>query len=1015
MTKLLKGVIENRKIMLFVIVLLFAYGIFNFGNIPRQESPDVSAPVVIVTCTYPGASPDEVKERVTEKIEAEVKTIPGIDEFDSTSMENASVTVIYFEFDTDLDQSISTLRTKMQDLQPDLPEVCDDIQLDTDLLETAGMLITISSDQFDYDTLGDYGEELQKLLSKVDGISRIDLVGKRDYQLEVVLKPEQVNEYNLSYDDVLNLLMAQNIDIPSGKIEGSLNKISVTTKGSFESIEDVENLIVAANSETGSVVRLKDIAQVDLALEDEASIYRHNGNKAIVLAGYFKQNLNVVTVGEDVKVVIEEYKNDIPNDLYFDEIMFQPQDVDNRVSSFMMSLLQGIVFVIIVVFVGMGLKNALVVSLAIPLSVMITFISMTLFDTDLHQISIAALIIALGMLVDNAIVVSDAIQARIDLDEEKIYACINGVKEVAIPVLTSTLTTIGVFLPLMMLDSIAGEFVKSIPIIVIVALTASYLIAIIVTPTLAYIFFEKSKPNTSKFRIRHIFETILLQALKHKGMVLIIVIAAIAGGVFVGLELGIQFFPSAESDLIYINVYNDVNTSIEDTSDLVEDVEKVLIDAPYMISYSSVIGESFPKFYYTLPVNASSVDFAQIIVKLDQNADGFEDNKTYASDLQKIMDERISGGKILVKELEQAEPIGSPVKVRITGDSLDELRPISEAFIDIFNEVDGTVNVESNLKDKSYGYYVEVNDLKAGYYGLTKYDIQNEVSIALRGREATELRLEDQTYTIYVKGGISDLETLENLFIKSSITGEKVPLKEVANITLKEKNSVIRTYKGEVEIQVTSDVGFGYSSIDVQHRIGDLIRASDYSDVNYVFDGEEQSIISNFGSIGISAVFALFLIYLILLIQFRSFTYPFIIFASIPLSSIGSILGLYIFRQPLSFTALFGIVSLFGIVVNNAIVLLDFISAEVKSGSPVDVAVKDAMAKRFRPIMLSSITTIMGLIPLVASKSPLFMPMSIALMCGLIISTLLTLILIPVIYDFIFNRKGKKATQTVLD
>ena len=1008
MTKVLKSVIQNRKILIFVIVLLFGYGIFNFGLIPRQESPDVSAPVVIVTCTYPGASPDEVRSRVTEKIEAEVKKISSVDEYDSTSMENASVTVVYFDFDTDLDKAVSDLRQKMQDLQPDLPEACDDIVLDTDLLETAGMLISISSDVFDYDTLGAYGEELQTMLSKVDGISRIDLVGKRDYNLEIVIKPEQLNQFDLSYSDVINLIKAQNIDIPSGKIEGSQNKISVTTKGSFEDISDVENLIVAANKDTGSVVRLKDIADVGLALDSDAAVFKQNGNNAIILSGYFKSNLNVVTVGKEVETIINEYRQTLPNELYFDDIMFQPNDVDERVSSFMMSLLQGIFFVIIVVFIGMGLKNALVVSFAIPLSVMITFTSMKLFNTNIHQISIAALIIALGMLVDNAIVVSDAIQARIDDDEEKLSACIKGVKEVAIPVLTSTLTTIGVFLPLMMLDSIAGEFVKSLPIIVMVALTASYLIAIFVTPTLAYIFFQKSKPVTSKFRIRHVFETILTQALKHKLIVLIIVVVSIAGGVKLALSLGIQFFPSAESDLIYINIYNDVNTSIEDTSKLVLTVEDVVKGQDYVISYSTAIGEAFPKFYYTLPVNAPSNDFAQIIVKLDQGADGFKTNKSFASGLQREMDAKVSGGRIVVKELEQAEPIGSPVKVRIMGDSIDELRPISEAFLQIFNSVDGTTNVDSNLKDKSYGYYIEVDDLKAGYYGLTKYDIQNEVSIALRGREATDLIESDQTYTIFVKGGISDLQTLENLAIKSSFTDQKIALKEVADITLKEKNSVIKTYKGDVEVQVTADALFGYSSIDLQHKIGALIEQSEYKDVNYVFDGEEQSILSNFGSIGISAIFALFLIYLILLIQFRSFTYPFIIFASIPLSSIGSIVGLYIFKQPLSFTALFGIVSLFGIVVNNAIVLLDFISSEVKQGSPVDVAVHDAMAKRFRPIMLSSITTIIGLIPLVVSKSPLFMPMSIALMSGLIISTLLTLILIPVIYDFIFNRKAEQ-------
>jgi len=1011
MNTLLKSVIHNRRIMIFIICLLTLYGVYNFGLIPRQESPDVSAPVVVVTCTYPGASPDEVERRVTRVIEDEVKTIDGIDEYSSQSMDNASVTVIFFDYKADLKEGFSTLRTKMQDIQSDLPEACETIDINTDLLETAGMMISISSETFDYDTLSSFGETLSKKLSRIEGISRIDLVGEREYNLEITIRPKDLNYYSLSYNDIINLLKAQNVEIPSGNLEGLVNKINVTTKGSFEDIDDIKNLIVAVNAKSGAVVRLKDIASVAYSLEDDTVMYKHNGQNAIVLAGYFKQDLNVVTVGEDVKKVMEAYKKDLPSEVNFDEIMFQPDDVHNRISSFMTSLLQGVIFVIIIVFIGMGLKNALVVSLAIPLSVIMTFTLMTFFDVDLHQISIAALIIALGMLVDNAIVISDAIQERIDADEPKLDACINGVKEVAIPVFTSTLTTIGVFLPLMMLDSIAGEFVKSIPIIVMIALLTSYIVAVFVTPTFAYIFFTKTKPKMTKFRIKHIFEAVLKYSLKHKLVVLMVVLMAIGGATITARSLGLQFFPEADSDLVYINMTNDVNTSIEDTVALVNEVAQIVSEQPFVISYSSAVGEAFPKFYYTLPVNSPSKDFAQMIIKLDASDKDFVGNSAFVASLQEIVDQKISGGKILVKELEQAEPIGSPVRLRITGDSVDDLREINDAILDIFNQVEGTTNVESTLKDKQFGYYVAVDDLKAGYYGLTKYDIQNEVSIALRGREATELRTDASSYPIIVDGGIETISDLENLAIKSSFTDKKVPLKEVAAITLLEKNSMISKYKGDVEIQLSSDAKYGYSSIDIQHRIGALIEASPYADINYVFDGEEQSINKNFGSIGASAIFALFLIYVILLIQFKSFFYPFIIFISIPISSVGSIVGLYLFNQPLSFTALFGTVSLFGIVVNNAIVLLDYINTERAKGKEVDQAVREAMSKRFRPIMLSSMTTIMGLIPLVVSRSPLFMPMSIALMSGLVVSTLLTLILIPVLYDAVLGTRERHARK----
>jgi multidrug efflux pump subunit AcrB len=1002
MNKLLEGAIKNKKITIFFVVVVVLMGLYSYYVVPKQEAPDLSAPYAIMTTIYPGASQVDVEKRVTKKIEDEVSKIEGYEYAETYSSNNVSVVVLKMKYGTDPDEAWKDLRIKMDDLQSDLPSECYDIELNTDVVETAGMIISLTGENYSYEELAYYADEITKDLSEVDGISKFEVEGELDHEIEVEVDYKKLNYNKLSLDELKQLIQAQNVQIPFGEIENDNSKITIKTDSSYKSAKDIEDILIGVSRENGSVLKLKDIANVHEKLDETSPKYRDNGKAAVLISGYFEDGKNVILVGKDVENKIEELKRNLPSDLTFNEVLYQPKDVALSVNNFIMNLIQSVLLVIVVVLIGLGLRNALIISTAIPVSMLMTFAVLPAMGIKVHQVSIAGMIVALGMLVDNAIVVSDSIQIRIDNDEDKLKACVNGTKDVAVSVFASTLTTVAAFSPLLMLDSLAGDYVASLPKVVMLALTGSYITAIFITPTMAFLFSKKRKEKIQKYRLRAFFTRMLNRSLEHKGMMFMCILLVIGGTVFLLSKLPIIFFPKADKSIVYVDIKAEKNIGLDYTKNVVEQVESVLKEQPEVVGYASSVGSSIPRFYDTLRVMVEMVDNAQILVNVDlSESERYRNNTQFVEALQARINGSVTGGEAIVKELEYAEPIGHPIKIRLSGENYDILEAASEQIQNVLNATPGTINVNDDYGNKNYAYSVEIDKEKASLFGISNYDIQNEVSMALRGREASVLRKDDSEKSIIVKTDIQTVEDLENLKIKSRITGKKVLLKNVAHVVLETQLPTILRYDRDYAITAFSDVKTGYNRRDIVGNLKTEMSKMDLSGVRVTFDGEDEMIKKYFGNLGVSAIFAAIAIFVILLVQFKSFSQPFVILCTIPLSAIGSILGLFITRQPLSFTGLLGMISLMGIVVNNAIVLVDFINKERADGKDKTEACKAAIDKRFRPIVLSTITTVIGLIPLAISESQLFKPLAIALMFGLVVSTLLTLVVIPTTYTIL--------------
>lgn len=994
---LIRSAARNKKITIFLIITIIILGLYSYYIVPKQENPEIESPVAHVITVYPGASPEEVENRVTKKIEDEVVEISGFDYSQSFSKSGISVVLVFLEVGADTEEAWDDLRINIDDVQKDLPEGCHESEINTELAETAGFIFSFSGEKFSYEELENYAEFFRDNLSSINGISKFDIEGVQNREVVIKVDTENLNHYDLSLKDVSDIVQAQNEKIPSGVIKNEERHIRVETPAHYKSLSDIENTVINVSPD-GVVSRLKDTAEVFWDYEEPEYKTMHNGKDAVLLTGYFQDDQNIVLVGDEILKEVENLKKEIPPDLEVSKVLFQPDDVQDSISQFMISLLIGMAMVTFVVFVGIGLRNALIASVGIPLSILITFIAMNLLGIDIDKISIAGLIIALGILVDNAIVVSDAIQVRLDEDEERLEACVNGAKEMGVPIFTSTLVAAAAFSPLLLVPGVAGEYLESLPLVVIISLLASFAVAMLVIPAIACLFFLKTPEKRKRTGLaRKAFNYLLRLSLNKKKIAIGLVLIIFGASIYLASLPGLEFFPKADTDMMYIDVETETPSGIEETERLTKDIEEILLEQKEIVSCTSAVGGGLPRFFITLPPAVQAEDFSQIKIAVDlEKSDRFTTNEEFADFLQRKIDSSLVGGTATVRELEEAEPREAPIQIRVLGENIEQLIATADNIKELLREKPGTINISCDSEEEIYNYEVDVDVDKASSMGFSNYDIQSQIFIALEGTSPTVFTKNGEEYDINIKSTITSKRELENLAIKSSETGNKSLLKQFAEIKLDSQRPAINRYDRERVVTVTSDVRPGYNPVEIAGEMERKTAEMDLGEARLVFDGEKEQIEDNFGNLGINALFALFVIYIILLFQFNSFTQPLIILLTVPLSLIGSIIGLLIFSQPLSFTAFLGVVSLMGLVIKNAILLIEHVNQN-KDRVSLEEACILAMNRRFRPIILSAVTTAAGLLPLALSGSPLFVPMAVSLMCGLLVSTFLTLIIIPVV------------------
>ena len=1010
MDKLTKGLLHNRYIVVFFLAIIVLLGGISYYLVPKQENPDTSIAVALVTTIYPGASPEEVEEYVTDKLEDAIGQLANVDYTTSMSMESASAVIVYYTTDVTIDQVESKLRECVSDVQGDLPDMCQTSTVKTDLVSNNQFIISLSGEDYSSEELVAYADTIKDQLEDIDHVASVSIEGASTKQVVVEADIQKLQSYNVSIENILSLMQAQNLNIPAGSIAYDSGTVTVTSDGLFTSLSDIENTVIGGADDSLSFVKLKDVANVYVENTSDKH-YEQDGKGCILLVGKFDDGVNAVNVGKDVRSQINTIKKQLPENLDFHEVMYAPEAISENINGFILNLIESVLLIMVVVLIGVGIRNALVISTALPISVLVTFTVMYLLNIEFQFISIAALIISLGILVDNAVVISEAIQQRMNAGQEKEEAIVGGVKETWLPVLTSTLTTIVTFSIIYFIPGTIGKVAGTIPTVVITSLIASYIMAMCGIPVLAYFFFkpEKEKENKKPNPVHRFFDRLLGIGLRYPKRTLVFSFATLGVAALLATQLGMQFFPYSSKPVIYLDVSGET-MNLDATEKVIDQVEDVLKEDELVAHYTTAIGGGLPSFFISVPSMNDADNAGRIMLELDEDAlKKVGSTEKAAKQLQEEINEKVTGASIEVKCLEYSLPADDKIVYTVSGDDLDEINAFAAQMVEDLSQIEGTTNVRDTSVNAQYEYKVSLDSERLSSYGLLKYDVVKQLNTSLMGATASTYTGAEDEMDIVVRAKVDSLEQLKNLPISGSVSDTHVLLGQVADITLEPTIPLINHYNGKRYVNVLSGVQSGYVSGTIESKFEkQYLDKMDSEGLTIVEQGEMSNMMTLVGNLIKAAGVAILIIYIILLLQFKDFGKPLNILTSIPLSLIGCCFGLWILNMNIQAMALLGIVALFGIVVNNGILLIEVIDEKRRNGESVREACRSAVAARFRPIMISSVTTCIGLVPLIVSQDPMSAPMAVTLLFGLLFSTILTMVVVPTIY---YLRESKKETE----
>lgn len=1000
MERFLTVLLKNRRIVVFLMLLIALAGLLAYYKIPKQENPSAVVAAAVITTIYPGASPEDVEQFVTNKLEDALAGLDRVQYTASMSMESASVITVMYKDDVYIDEVETKLRQTVEDVQPSLPATCMASTVRTDLVSDNAFIISLSGQGYTPQDLEAYADSVKTRLEQVEGVASVTVAGRQERQVVVEADIEQLRLYGVSIENILSLVQAQNLNIPSGSIGYAGGSVTVSTPALFESLADIENLVVGGAEDSLSFVKLKDLASVFIERADDY-YYLQDGQDAVLLVGRIEEGRNAVNVGRSLRKTLDELRAEMPAGLAFHEVMYAPEAIENNINGFIVNLLESVLLIMVVVLVGVQLRNALVISVALPMSILITFIVMWALGLEFQFVSIAALIVSLGILVDNAIVISEAIQQNLNAGIERTAAIIGAVRVTAVPVLTSTLTTVVTFSVIYFVPGTVGKVAGTIPTVVIAALTASYFVAMLGIPVLAYSFFKPEKQARAERQsaLRRLFVRISELAMRAPRRTLALAFSTLGVAVALALGLGLQFFPYAAKPVMYVNIKGET-LSLAATDRLVSEIEAALKAHPLVAHTTACVGQGLPSFFLTVPTLQPAANHAQIMLELNEEEYAkYDEPETAMRELQAALDAAVPGAEIEVKCLEYSMPTDATITLTVTGSDTNQINALAQQMRQALAAMPGADNVRDTAVVPQYQYRVLLDSERLSGYGLLKYDVAKQINTSLMGAAASSYTVGGSEMDIVVRANVQSLDDLLALPISASQAGTRVLLGQVAEVALQPTVPQINHYNGRRSVNVLAGVLPGYAAARLESQLkAGLLDQTDLGDMTVTGRGETANMLALIQNLGVAALVAVLVIYLILLLQFRDFAKPLNVLTSIPLSLIGCCFGLWLFRIDIQVMALLGLVSLFGIVVNNGILLIEVIDAERAAGAGIRQACRAAVRQRFRPIMLSSITTCIGLVPLVAGGDAMTAPMASVLLFGLLGSTVLTLAVVPALY-----------------
>lgn len=1003
--------------LLMIVCVVIIIGIVSLTKIPLDLLPKIEVPVAVVSTSYKGVGPEEIEKLVTEPIEGAVATVGSMKNIQSISYDGNSLIIVEFNSGTDMDFASLEMREKIDLVKGFLPDEVEN-----------PMVIKVDPNAMPIIQLSFYSEEdlgkLQSILmeivkpriERIEGVANVSLSGGKEKEVSISLEEGELEKYGLTIDKLVQLIGAENFNLPAGQIKKGNKKLSLKTVGEFQSIEDIKSMPIPLS--TGGVIHLRDIADVSVEDKETTTVSRINGKEGINISIQKQSDSNTVRVSEEIHKELEAIEKDYP-DLDMEIVLDQAEYINMSIMNVFKNAIIGAVLAVAILYLFLrDLKTTLIISVSIPISIIATFILLYFGNITFNIMTLGGMALGIGMLVDNSIVVLENIYRLRENGLDSQSASIEGAKEVSMAVSASTLTTIAVFAPMVFVEGITATIFKELAFTVAFSLVISLLVSLTLIPMLASRSLkkeveEKNNGFSKVFRsVRDGYESILSWALNHKGWAIFIAVAIFVVTIFPLFILGGEFFPPVDEGTFIVNIDLPSGSSFQETNKVIEKLEKDISKIKEVDTmFSSIGGSSFASF----SSSTSSSDSGSITVKLKGLKERDRTTFQVADEVRKIVKDT-PGVDISVDTTSDLMGGlgGDPINIEIKGENLDSLKEIGEDFKEIVNSIPGTREVKTSYEEGVPEVKIGLDRDLLSQYGLTTYQVASAVRGSISGVLASKYKYEGTELDIVVKRGSSKDETIESIKSLPIMTpmGSSVPLEEVGKVSI--ENSPVTIYR-EDQSRVVNITGQVFNRDmetvinEIENKLKEYKMPYGYS---YGFEGQYKQLTKAYSDLTLALILALVFVYIILAAQFESFIYPFIVMLSVPLSFSGASLFLLLSGKTLSVPAIVGGIVLAGIVVNNAIVLVDYINTLRRSGMERDAAVLKAGPTRFRPILMTTLTTVLGLIPLALRRgegSEIQSPMAVAVIGGLFFSTLLTLIFIPVMYIVFDNlRKNKE-------
>ena len=992
-------------ILLYILVVVF--GFYSFQNLPLALMPSMEVPAAVVYATYPGAGPEDIEQQVTKKLEGAVAGLSGLDTLQSTSSENMAMLVIRFTNDTDMDQAMTDLRDKVAQVKSQLPDDASDptvMSIDIDSMPVVSVALR-GNDLASLQSIAE--DEIQPALERLDGVASVDISGGYEQEIAVHTDASRLKGYNLTISSIGQQLGADNIAIPGGDLDNGSQTLAVRTDGEYSSIDDVKNALISLPA--GGTVRLSQIADVSMQPKDQDAISKVDGEECIILSVNKQSGSNTVQIAELAKAEFDSLLKS--NDsLQWNIVMDQSDYINMTVDNAIQNIWMGVLFAAIVLFLFLRDFGAtMAVTIAMPCCILFTFLIMNVLGITLNMMSLGGITLGVGMIVDNSIVVLENIFTYRADGYDRLEACTKGTGEVIGAVIASTLTTVAVFLPIALSGGMAGMMFKEFCITIVALLLSSLIISITLVPLLCYFLLGGTKQQSIKPQgsgatpitekpLSRAYRSSLNFLITHRwaGVALTVVICIVS--VLSVSQAGMELIPEMDEGEVSVTVSMPNGSTMEDTAAIEDRIAAIAVDTiPELEQIYYSTGSST-----SIMSSSSGASVTISLVDLDQRDRSSADiAKQLRHDLQDI-----AGCELTVSTSStMSMSTDSDISVELTGDDYDQLAETADDLANQISALPDAINVESSAGEQTPRVAVKINRENASRFGLNAATIGGLVRGELTGSTATTLRMNGEEYDVTVAGDedvATSLDALRSMQIPT-MTGGTVPLSMVADVyTELSPQSIVRKNQKET-VTITGESESGDSNA-IKAAVDDIVAKYELPDGVEVGEGDTAAsqIEETTGTLMLALAVAILLVYFILATQFNSFSLPIAIMLILPIGLLGSMILLWPTGNHVSMVALLGVIILAGTVVNSSIVLIDYTLQRRQRGEDKNTAILNACPRRVRPVLMTAMTTILGLVPMVCSSgegSEMMKPMGVVMMTGMVISTIATLFITPVYYS----------------